>query len=436
MRLTLIGHASVLMEHGTVCLWTDPWLEGEAFNDAWSIYPPARLSPGEVSAVTHIWISHEHPDHLSIPTLKSIPVERRKWIEVLYQRHWSPEVAQFLGGLGFLGVREMRHARWERLADDIEVCLHQVGHEDSSLAVRSRKCTILNLNDCKPSPAVLRRICAQIGPVDVLLNQFSIAGWPGNPSDRQRHAAASERTMRQLEAHVEVVDPRVVIPFASFVRFSHVENSFMNAAINQVGNIVERLGQQRAVVLYPGDSWEVSKPWDATPAALSRYQADYELLDAQPLREHVPKTFDEVMTAATKRLDELHASYHRLLLRRVPPVTFVVSDLGRALEFAPGAAEVREVDAAHGTCRVVVSSQAGWYTFNFRWGLTTLLISGRFRIEGDERHFRRLKQLGAVASGGMQSRGLVRSLVGDGRRRDLLRRRWRNLVDDFVRRSG
>lgn len=68
-------------------------------------------------------------------------------------------------------------------------------------------------------------------------------------------------------------------------------------------------------------------------------------------------------------------------------------------------------------------------------GLTTLLISGRFRIGGDESRFRRLKQLGAVSSAGMTSRGALRSLAS-ARGVDLLVRRGRNLWGDFVTRAA
>jgi len=73
MKITFVGHASVLIEEAGIGLLIDPWLKGDAFNDSWALYPPAVLNTDALARVTHIWISHEHPDHLSIPTLKSFP---------------------------------------------------------------------------------------------------------------------------------------------------------------------------------------------------------------------------------------------------------------------------------------------------------------------------------------------------------------------------
>ena len=89
MRLTFVGHASLLLEHEGVSLLCDPWLRGDAFNEAWAPWPAPVLPAERLAGVTHLWISHEHPDHLSIPTLRSIPAEVRGRVTALYQHHWS-----------------------------------------------------------------------------------------------------------------------------------------------------------------------------------------------------------------------------------------------------------------------------------------------------------------------------------------------------------
>jgi L-ascorbate metabolism protein UlaG (beta-lactamase superfamily) len=58
------------MRSGDVSLRGDPWLKGEAFNESWTLYPQPIVRDEDVARVTHVWISHEHPDHLSIPTIK------------------------------------------------------------------------------------------------------------------------------------------------------------------------------------------------------------------------------------------------------------------------------------------------------------------------------------------------------------------------------
>ena len=43
MKLTFVGHASVIFDVGEVSLWTDPWLKGVAINESWALYPQPIL---------------------------------------------------------------------------------------------------------------------------------------------------------------------------------------------------------------------------------------------------------------------------------------------------------------------------------------------------------------------------------------------------------
>jgi UDP-MurNAc hydroxylase len=92
MKVTVVSHASVVIEDGPIVLLTDPWFMGEIFNESWSLLSTPALTPTTLQGVTHIWISHEHPDHLHFPTLKTIPAEQKATITVLYQRHFSSGV--------------------------------------------------------------------------------------------------------------------------------------------------------------------------------------------------------------------------------------------------------------------------------------------------------------------------------------------------------
>ena len=44
MKITFVGHASVLVEDEGVSLLMDPWLQCSAFNDSWALYPEPVLS--------------------------------------------------------------------------------------------------------------------------------------------------------------------------------------------------------------------------------------------------------------------------------------------------------------------------------------------------------------------------------------------------------
>ena len=172
MKVTMISHASVLIEDGPVALLADPWFMGEVFNESWSLLCPPALTPDALQGVTHIWISHEHPDHLHFPTLKSIPAEQKATITLLYQRHFSTRVYEALSRLGFGQVIELPLNRWFDLGGDVAVMCCSVGTVDSLLAVRTATGTVLKVNDSVIGPGAARVAARRIGPVEIQLTHF------------------------------------------------------------------------------------------------------------------------------------------------------------------------------------------------------------------------------------------------------------------------
>ncbi len=72
-----VNHASFAFIVGEVCLLADPWLTGPAFNRGWALMVPTPQGIPNFDRVTHIWISHQHPDHFSPRDLRAIPQAQR-----------------------------------------------------------------------------------------------------------------------------------------------------------------------------------------------------------------------------------------------------------------------------------------------------------------------------------------------------------------------
>ena len=66
--IQFINHASILVKHGNISLLSDPWYQGDIFHKGWNL--THEFNDDEISNllddVSHIWISHEHPDHFSV----------------------------------------------------------------------------------------------------------------------------------------------------------------------------------------------------------------------------------------------------------------------------------------------------------------------------------------------------------------------------------
>jgi hypothetical protein len=429
MKFHFVNHASFVVEQGPIRLICDPWIEGPVFNDGWDLLASTRFRYEDFRDITHIWFSHEHPDHFNPPNIKRIPEEYRREITVLFQHTSDKKVVRHCEKLGFKEVRELRLGDWSEIAPGIEVkcCAANVEWDaDSWLCIRTPELTLLNLNDCgidtREYAAEVRR---QVGRVDVLATQFSYASWQGNPDDNQNRRRRADRVMATVQCQIQELQPRWVIPFASFVWFCHEENFFMNDAMNRIRDVAEKIGANSAatpLVMYPGDSWQVGAPYDSEPAIL-RYEADLgcvvdgkrplvrtkEVVSAESLMELA----DAFAKECSKEIGRLLAVFYvtlwnlekhrlgskgralnsavmavwRVLLGRTEPSYVFVSDHGQSYSFSLTAG-LRRADRPRGECDVVISSESLAVCFKLPWGGETLRINGRFEAPPKGRDYR------------------------------------------------
>ena len=180
---------------------------------------PTQFPYESFAAVTHIWFSHEHPDHFSPPVLKRIPAQHRERITVLFRETRDRRVVEFCRNAGFK-VLALEPGRSYELGPAMRILCGAAG-SDSWLWAESGTFQLLNMNDCVlGTDQDVERIARQVPHVDVLLTQFSYANWCGNRGDAQAHRAVADGKLVQIARQVRVLKPRWVVPFASFVWFS------------------------------------------------------------------------------------------------------------------------------------------------------------------------------------------------------------------------
>ena len=384
-----ISHACVLLRAGPVGLLSDPWLEGEIFNSSWAPLFTGHLGEEELAALTHIWISHEHPDHLHFPSLRSIPPEVRARVTLLYQRHPQRAVVDALRQQGFREVIEMKPARWYVLAPGVEAACFPSRRVDSALAFRAAGTTILNLNDCKIGDWYLRHIGRVVGPVTLLLGQYSIAGWIGNPGQAAppKRWKVIERTTR----YCRLLRPRALGLFASHAWFCHEENSYMNEwAISpqEAVDFVASHGRNGMLchALLPLDRWSV-EGFVSRGENLSAWgRATLQRATIPPVaRELVPLA--TLMEVAIQYLDQLRCECQRTGPPPGEPLDFYVEDLNVTLRLVLSDFSLQEHPTALQNCHLSLGSQALWNSFRYRWGFDTLDTSGRYKlINGPKKH--------------------------------------------------
>ncbi|MFY9607531.1 MAG: MBL fold metallo-hydrolase [Blastocatellia bacterium] len=383
MKIKWVNHASFVAEFEDVKLICDPWLEGTAFNDGWALLSPTKFDYQDFKDITHIWFSHEHPDHFAPSVLKRIPAEYRKNITVLYHQTIDKKVIKFCRGLGFKETIEQYPDTYLKLGKNLSVLCEKTRNDaDSWLYVQTPDFNILNLNDCyfreEKHPV---RIKQKIGDVDLLLCQFSYANWCGNENAIQERKDAAQERIDEMLTQIRIFQPRLVVPFASFVWFCNEDNYFMNDEVNRIGDVYEKLkviSGINPIVMYPGFEWDVGQKYAGSGEAIGLYGKDYDRVTDSPQLLASPSVSLEDLKAAAEDYRERSLARNDVAkIMALPPFSCYLTDLDRSLEFSFKKGLV-EADCTPERADVSLSSQALYYCFRFDWGFGTLEVSGRF----------------------------------------------------------
>ncbi|HEY1975336.1 MAG TPA: MBL fold metallo-hydrolase [Candidatus Baltobacteraceae bacterium] len=389
--LRWVNHASFAFDARDVCVLADPWLTGPAFNRGWSLLVPTPRGAANFEQVTHIWISHQHPDHFSPRDLRAIPPELRAKITLLYQKTRDRRVVAACKALGFAQVRELPKRRWIALSDHVSVMTDSI-LEDSWLAYKTPDAVFLNVNDCViEDERTVAKIRRAVGAVDVLLSQFSYANWVGNPDEIELQRGAARLRLDYLVRQIQGLRPRFVVPFASYVYFANTENWYLNEQMNRVETVVERIGEQTSaqpIVLFPGDTWNVGQPRDNAQAIAAYAHEREERLKAGAPYEPLAVTREQIESS-------INAFYGRIsrkmapLLRAYPLKTRVyVTDLDLVVELSFKGFNVRSDPASAAQADLETSADNLLFALKTPWGGEALWVNARFRT----RNFQQLKR--------------------------------------------
>jgi hypothetical protein len=420
----------VIIDTGDLRLWTDPWLESKAFNDSWTLYPAPVFDPTQLRDIDFLWISHEHPDHFNVPTLRGLPAEFKQRVTVLFQENNSQKMFAAFAQLGFPKHRVLPHDEIVRLSPQTEIYCYQVGQMDSCLGVRASGRSLMNINDAVPTRWDCRRMRKRFGEAELVLNQFSIAGYAGF-ADRKTYLTrmAREHLDMMVENHRDF-GAKWTLPFASFIVFSTEDNRYVNTYANKPRDVVERFRQEGEgiVCLYPGDEWTLGEPHDPA-AALARFDAAEAALADFRYDRSRPVSLDELEQTFVALAREVKRQYPALLLRLLRPVVVEIPDLDRKVRFglSTGRWEV-DVEAPPD---LRVDSQPLWFTFKHPFGAQTLGVSARLELLRNEQNWVRHRTLFAMRNAEIYLRPSL--LLRPANLRHFVRRR-RGLVSQVLSR--
>jgi hypothetical protein len=236
LGFTTIGNATLICYDNGPILATDPWLMGPAYFGSWTL---SYMVPDEqmeaVKRCTHIFISHGHPDHLSLESLALL-----KDKSLLLPDHVGSRIKKDLEDLGYR-VAVLMDGNWTQLSRRIHVMSIADCNQDGAIIVDLGGTLILNLNDGAAYgwKGFLQRLTKKYSK-SFLLKLFGFGDADMNnfvdENGKQLQPPSAKRWLlgRSIQSHAEDLGATDVIPFSSFHKYQRSDSVWLNQHVTRL----------------------------------------------------------------------------------------------------------------------------------------------------------------------------------------------------------
>ena len=147
MKIVYYSHASFKVSSSdNISVLTDPWIANPIYGNSICLFPQLEICKEDYIDQDYLYISHDHPDHLCITTLKLF----KKSIKILIRKYDDASVIKNkLIDLGFLNIIEMKDRETKKLSSNFEVTLYcDHTSTDSLMIFKDDNHCFVDQNDC------------------------------------------------------------------------------------------------------------------------------------------------------------------------------------------------------------------------------------------------------------------------------------------------
>lgn len=398
LKLRTLGHATLaLYREGEArpVLITDPWLIGSCYWRSWWLErPPTDEDIAWLATSEHLYLTHEHPDHLHPPSLRRLKRDAPDdALSVLTPDFPRMQMDGYLAEQGF-SVGRAAAGKWLKLAPDVSIMSLPVLTNDSVLLIDTPNALLINQNDVKPGQRFIKRLGAfarASGKRVILLRSHSPAG-PAHSFFRDGEripSASSKGYVLAASRHATALGASDFVPFASQAIFRRADSVWANDY--RVGPEEMSAHWRSDARLLPPfatldlESFEVDVPPPApdlpppSPAAADRLA-----------ERHASDISDQLDANDISRLEEI-LNQERLAMLAILPRGLVFDVGGRHLFYEPKRGRLKDTPAgaasARPAARIVVPS--GTFKEAIMYGHVADLFIGMFmdiHLDEDTEH--------------------------------------------------
>ncbi len=239
---------------------------------------------------------------------------------------------------------------------------------------------IVNQNDCQLKPAAARRIARRFGRIDLLLFQFSLAGYYANADDTAGLRRAQQNHLAMIARYVAILDPVVYVPFASFVYFCKTANRFLNdwaVRLDDVAALPALAGRVR--ICTPGDAVLRDNPPDS--AELAHGLCYWTALFTKQRQYYAPRAVapHELVASAQQFAADVAAASPRFL--RPGKTAYLLDDMARYLVIDYRSVSCKlALEPADARLAGRLPAEEALFFLQFPWGADTLNITSAFHV--------------------------------------------------------
>jgi UDP-MurNAc hydroxylase len=375
IRITLVNHASILIEYKSIKLLTDPWYQGSCFEDGWGLLYNNKDAYKIAKNATHLWVSHFHGDHFHIETLQKIHKENPNII-AYGNRSYNFKIDDALRRIGFENVVSLPEKKQLVVNNDFSMERIPTTGIDNMLVIRTDEGTILNYNDCNIPLRTRKHMAKTIGKVDVMLNNFNHAGkvmafpFPETTQIKEEQKAFFLNNITPFK-------PTYVIPFASYHYYKAAESVKQN---NSLLGLNDLLPLQQNILNIPIGS---------SICFTNKFAKNKVITNYESIEKNAIKTSTHVNQYSLEALQQAALNYKQKLRKGfwvfanwLPSLQILVSDLDMVITLNVKNGVFK---AAAGTeCHIVSHSEAIYKWFTQPFGTDNFIVGAHFEITKHE----------------------------------------------------
>ena len=246
-----IGNATIICHDGKPILATDPWLTGSAYFGSWGLpYNIPEELWENIKKCEYIWLSHGHPDHISIESLDKLRDKK-----ILLANHVGNRLQNDLSNLGF-NVSSLEERKWIQLTKNLHILTISDYFQDSILLINLNGRLLVNVNDAsnKGWGKFVQNITKSFkdpflfklfsyGDAD-MINYFMEDGIRITPK-----AALKKPIGEQINFWSRYYGTKSIVPFSCFHYYQRKDSSWANQFTTNISDYTNQLAPE--FELYP-----------------------------------------------------------------------------------------------------------------------------------------------------------------------------------------